>query len=317
MSAEGLLRVVFMGTPGFAADILEDLAPQVDVLCVYTQPDRIRGRGNKTVPSPVKVKAQELGLAVRTVSSFKDPTSVEELAALEPDVICVAAFGAILPKAVLDIAPLGCVNVHGSILPRWRGAAPVERAILAGDAEAGVCIMRMEEGLDTGDYCICRKIPIEGRNAEELTRELASLGAGALITALGQLRCGAIRWTTQDESQVTYAQKIAKHELDISPDQDAADAARRVQASSAAHPSKCILGDRTVTVLSARTAEPRAVAAPSTGQACFTEGRLLLGCAEGVLEVLSLKPDGKRAMTAQQFAQGMPGLKEGISWEAL
>ena len=317
MSAEEPLRAVFMGTPPFAADILEDVSSRVEVVCVYTQPDRVRGRGNKTVPSAVKVKAQELGLPVRTVSSFKDPTSVEELASLKPDVICVAAFGAILPKAVLDIAPLGCVNVHGSILPRWRGAAPIERAILAGDAEAGVSIMRMEEGLDTGDFCICRKISIEDRSAEELTGELASLGAGALITAREQLRSGAIHWTKQDESQVTYAQKIAKHELDISPDQDAACAARRVQASSAAHPSKCILGNRTVTVLTAKVVEQDASDVPAAARVRFAQERLLLGCAEGALEVLSLKPDGKRAMTAQQFAQGMPGLKEGISWEAL
>ena len=144
------MRVVFMGTPAFAATILDDLAEQHDVAAVYTRPDAVRGRGKRLEPSPVKAAAERRGLRVLTPRTLRDEAAQRELASFAPDVICVAAYGAILPKEVLDIPRFGCLNVHASLLPRWRGAAPIERAILAGDEEAGVCIMRMEVGLDTG-----------------------------------------------------------------------------------------------------------------------------------------------------------------------
>lgn len=316
MSSEGSrLRAAFMGTPAFAADILEELSHHVEVVCAFTQPDRVRGRGKKLEPSPVKVKAEELGIPVLCVSSFKESGSVEELASFAPDVICVAAFGALLPKSVLDIPPLGCLNVHASILPRWRGAAPIERAILAGDAEAGVCIMRMEEGLDTGDHCIMRRIPISGMSAPQVTEELASLGASALVTALGQIRDGQAHWTKQDEDAVTYAEKIGKHELDLDPETSATECERRVRASSDAHPSKCKIGKRGVTVLGARVVDDERLASkvvPSV--AASIDGHLILGCADGALEVCSLKPDGKRGMDAQEFIRGYQALEDGVSW---
>lgn len=310
------LKVVFMGTPLFAADILEELASHEDVICAYTQPDRVRARGSKTQASPVKERAQALGVSVRCVPGFKDVADVEALARLEPDVICVAAFGAILPASVLDIPRLGCINVHASILPRWRGAAPIERAILAGDAEAGVCIMQMEEGLDTGDFCICRRIPIGDMTAEALTSELATMGAAALVSALAQMRHGNARWTAQDESLVTYASKIGKRELYVDPEADALSNVRRVRASSAAHPAKCRIGDRALTIMEARLADagPRS---PHQGEAWSDGGRLLLGCAEGALEAVRVKPDGKREMLGREFAQGMPALKDGTGWSAL
>ncbi len=165
------MRVVFMGTPAFAATILDDLAEQHDVAAVYTRPDAVRGRGKRLEPSPVKAAAERRGLRVLTPRTLRDEAAQRELASFAPDVICVAAYGAILPKEVLDIPRFGCLNVHASLLPRWRGAAPIERAILAGDEEAGVCIMRMEEGLDTGAYCVCRTARIDGKTAPELTDE--------------------------------------------------------------------------------------------------------------------------------------------------
>lgn len=313
------MRVVFMGTPAFAATILEELALHHEVAAVYTRPDAVRGRGKKLEPSPVKELAASLGLEVRTPRTLRDAAVQDELAALEPDVICVAAYGAILPAEVLSIPRLGCLNVHASLLPRWRGAAPVERAILAGDEEAGVCIMRMEEGLDTGAFCVSRAVTVGDMGAEELTDELANLGARALITALEHVGRGHASWVEQDEDAVTYAEKIGKGELDLDPDVDAAQNVRRVRASSAAHPSRCVIAGRRVTVLAARAVDDEGAAAlPSTnpGQARLVRKRFVLGARDGAFEVLELKPDGKKAMTGQAFAAGAPALRaEDARWE--
>ena len=193
------MRIVFMGTPDFAASVLSELASQHEVVAVYTRPDAVRGRGKQLVPSPVKVEACERGIPVFTPKTLRDADEQQALAALEPDVICVAAYGMLLPAEVLSIPEHGCLNVHASLLPRWRGAAPIERAILSGDEEVGVCIMRMEEGLDTGDYCVCRSLEVGDKDVALLTDLLADLGAHALLTALTQLEAGCIRWTRQDE----------------------------------------------------------------------------------------------------------------------
>ena len=201
------MRIVFMGTPDFAASVLSELASQHEVVAVYTRPDAVRGRGKQLVPSPVKVEACERGIPVFTPKTLRDADEQQALAALEPDVICVAAYGMLLPAEVLSTPEHGCLNVHASLLPRWRGAAPIERAILSGDEETGVCIMRMEEGLDTGDYCVCRSLEVGDKDVALLTDLLADLGAHALLTALTQLEAGCIRWTRQDEEHVTYAEK--------------------------------------------------------------------------------------------------------------
>ncbi|OUO88916.1 methionyl-tRNA formyltransferase [Gordonibacter sp. An230] len=313
------MRVVFMGTPCFAAAILENLAQQHEVAAVYTRPDAVRGRGRRLEASPVKASAERLGLPVRTPRSLRDEAVQRELAAFEPDVVCVAAYGAILPKEVLDLPRFGCLNVHASLLPRWRGAAPVERAILAGDEETGVCVMRMEEGLDTGAYCVCRTTSVAGKSADDLTEELADLGSHALLTALVRVERGADVWTEQDERRATYAEKVAKGELDLSPEAPARVLERRVRASSAAHPSRAVVAGRGLTVLSASEAEgdARALAEGlAPGGVRFVGKRLLLGTAEGALEVLSCKPDGKQAMDAKAFAAGVHGIKDGnLTWE--
>lgn len=307
------LRIVFMGTPLFAADILEDLAPQANIVCVYTQPDKIRSRGKKAEASAVKQVAEKLGLPVRTLSSFANAQDVSALKELQPDVICVAAFGVILPAEVLEIPPLGCINVHASTLPRWRGAAPIERAILAGDTEVGVCVMRMEEGLDTGDFCVARRLHVGDMSTSELLSELALLGAQALLTALSQIQEGSVFWTPQDHDDATYACKIEKGELFLNPERMVCDNVRRVRASSAGHPSKCIIGGRVVTITRASDAHPHSEL-PSVGNAIFQDKRLVLGCSDGAFVVDSLKPDGKREMSAHEFAAGFPVLKQGVTW---
>lgn len=315
------MRVVFMGTPEFAATILEDLSQQHEVVAVYTRPDAVRGRGKQLEPSPVKRTAERLGLPVLTPRTLRTEEAQAELAAFEPEVICVAAYGAILPKAVLDIPSHGCLNVHASLLPRWRGAAPVERALLAGDEETGVCVMRMEEGLDTGAFCVCRTARIDAKTADELTDELANLGSHALLTALVHVQNDAAEWTEQDESLVTYASKIEKGELDPLPTDTAATAVLKVRASSAAHPARTILAGRPVTLCA--LVEPDdargrdLVSGLSAGEIRFAGKRLFLGFADGAAEVLSVKPDGKQAMDAKAFAAGVQGIKAGgLCWEA-
>ena len=226
------MRVVFMGTPDFAASILIELKEQHDVVAVYTRADAVRGRGKKLVPSPVKEVALGANIPVFEPRTLRDEAEVERLRALDPDVICVAAYGMILPQAVLDIPKHGCLNVHASLLPKYRGAAPIERAILNGDDEAGVCIMRMEAGLDTGDYCICRSCQIAGMNAERLTGELADKGAYALLSALYDVEHGVQRWVKQVEEDATWAPKIEKGELNLNPAIECVENLRHVQACS-------------------------------------------------------------------------------------
>lgn len=343
------MRVVFMGTPAFAATILEELARHHEVVAAYTRPDAVRGRGKRLEPSPVKALAEQLGIEARTPRTLRDAGVQAELAALAPDVACVAAYGMLLPPEVLAIPRLGCVNVHASLLPRWRGAAPVERAILAGDVETGVSLMRMEEGLDTGPYCVQRSIPIAGKAAPDLADELANLGARGLLTALELLEAGEPHWTSQDEADgVTYAAKLERGELDLAPDATALQNVRRVQASSEAHAARCAIGGRPVSVLEAawvvaddgrldpEASEPRVASADlplleelDCGEATWMNGRLYLACAHteshgdpeepsNLLEVVRLKPDGKRAMEAKAFAAGMPALRDGnVRWESV
>ncbi|MEG1624307.1 MAG: methionyl-tRNA formyltransferase [Raoultibacter sp.] len=316
------MNIIFMGTPDFSATVLEELVNQHTVCAVYTRPDAVSGRGKELIASPVKRRALQLGLPVHTPKSLRDPQVIAEIAAYEPDVICVAAFGAILPTEVLSIPKYGCVNVHASLLPKWRGAAPIERSILAGDVETGVCVMRMEEGLDTGDYCICRTIAIEDKGARELTDELANLGAYALLTALIHLESGVDEWVVQDESQVTYAEKIGKRELFLDPFATVRENALRVQASSHPHPARCVIAGRSVTIGCAWPVEDYAVwehcSDLGSGQVRFVCKRLFLGCANGPLEVFAVQPDGKQAMEAKAFAAGLHNIKSNtLTWEKL
>lgn len=309
------MRVVFMGTPKLAADILVEIAQQHEVVCVYTRPDAVRGRGAKLEPSSVKAAAERLGIPVRTATSLRDAEEQAHLAELAPDAICVAAYGCILPREVLEIPRYGCLNVHASLLPRWRGAAPIERAILAGDEQTGVCIMRMEEGLDTGPYCVRRATEVEGKSAAELTDELANLGARALLTGLSVVEQGGAEWTFQDDAAATYAEKLAKDELYPDPAEPAAAMVRKVLASSEAHPARAVIAGRSATVERVALPEDERAAALcdglEQGAVRFAAKRLFLGTGDGAVEVLSLKPDGKKSMDARAFAAGVQGIKAG------
>lgn len=309
------MRVVFMGTPKLAADILVEIAQQHEVVCVYTRPDAVRGRGAKLEPSSVKAAAERLGIPVRTATSLRDAEEQAHLAELAPDAICVAAYGCILPREVLEIPRYGCLNVHASLLPRWRGAAPIERAILAGDDQTGVCIMRMEEGLDTGPYCVRRATEVEGKSAAELTDELANLGARALLTGLSVVEQGGAEWTFQDDAAATYAEKLAKDELYPDPAEPAAAMVRKVLASSEAHPARAVIAGRSATVERVALPDDERAAALcdglEQGAVRFAAKRLFLGTDDGAVEVLSLKPDGKKSMDARAFAAGVQGIKAG------
>ena len=316
------MRVVFMGTPQLAADILVELAQQHEVVCVYTRPDAVRGRGAKLEPSPVKAVAERLEIPVRTPKTLRDPQEQQALEELAPDAICVAAYGCILPAEVLSIPQFGCLNVHASLLPRWRGAAPIERSILAGDAQTGVCIMRMEEGLDTGPYCVRRATEVPGKTAAELTDELANLGARALLTGLSVVEQGGAEWIEQDDAKATYAEKLAKDELFLHPTDEATVALRKVLASSDAHPCRAVVANRSVTVLVAAPVEDERGCALcegiASGEVRFASKRLFIGVADGAIELVSVKPDGKKPMEGRAFAAGIQGIKAGgFTWEGL
>ena len=330
------MRIIFMGTPKFASVILEKLnswarVSNSEVVGVFTNADAKSNRGNKLLPSEVKKCAIENDLAVFDPKTLRDEELQQQIRDLKPDVICVAAYAKILPKEVLEIPRYGCINVHASLLPRWRGAAPVERAILAGDEFAGVSIMKMEEGLDTGDFTETRKTPINDKSTQELTLELADLGAGALVDVLGKLDSGAnVVWSGQEDyakvTAITYADKIDKREVLLSPIDGAQAAARKVQASSDSHPAKCIIDGKVVRITRANIACQVVpdIGSRSGGEVVpdiayagvlWHKKKLYLKTSDGLLEVLRLKPDGKKEMDALSFVAGAQNVrKNAASW---
>lgn len=302
------MRIVFMGTPEFAVPSLRALAGAHDVRLVLTRPDAVRGRGRRLEPSAVKAAATELGIDVLETKRITDDV-MAAIRAAEPDAIVVAAFGCILPDAVLTAAPLGCVNVHASSLPRWRGAAPIQRAILSGDARAGVSIMRVVHDLDAGAYCRQADVEVDEKSCPQVMGELAELGARELLVALRQMEDGTAEWVEQDESKVTYARKVEKAEMLLDPAATALDNRRRVQTSLDAAPARMAVAGRGVRVLAARVAGDDT----SQGEVIVQHGRVIAGCADGAIELLRVKPDGKREMDASAWAAGLH--QSQLAWE--
>ena len=314
-----MMRIVFMGTPGLAATVLESLARHHEIVAAFTRPDAVRGRGKKLVASPVKERASALGVPVFTPKSLRCDEPLALIESLAPEAICVAAYGALLPCEILAVPRHGCFNVHTSLLPRWRGAAPIERAIMARDRETGVCIMRMEEGLDTGPYCVRKTTPVADKYLEDLVGELASLGSEALIEALDGVEDGSLSWTPQPEEGLTYASKIGKRELDFGPDGLVEDICAKVRASNDSHPSRIQVARKRVAVERAQVVTDVS-AIPlegglAAGKAAFVAKRLLIGAADGIVELEQVKPEGKKSMEGRAFAAGIQGIKNKlVTW---
>ena len=314
------LNVIFAGTPDFAAESLAALlASRHRVIAVYTQPDRPAGRGRKLTASPVKRLALEHELPVYQPESLKAPEAQAELAALEADLMVVVAYGLILPRAVLEIPRLGCLNVHASLLPRWRGAAPIQRAIEAGDAESGVTIMQMDEGLDTGDMLLMRRTPITtATTGGELHDSLAALGGEAVVEALDALAAEDLPATPQPEAGVTYAAKLSKAEAELDFRDPADRLAARIRAFNPWPVAWCAFGDDRLRLLMAETDDLAAGEAPTTpGTLLDHDGEALrIACGpEGcdVLRVTRAQLPGGKALPvrdllharAERFATGL------------
>lgn len=290
---------MFMGTPAFAVPSLEALASRHDVVLVVTQPDAPSGRGSALRPSEVKTAAISLGLEVYQPTTLKG-AAVERIGSARPDVICVAAFGMLLPPEVLEIPRHGCLNVHASLLPRHRGAAPIQRAVLEGDAETGVSIMLMEQGLDTGPYARQVRVPVGERYVAEVERDLARVGAEALLEVLEEVETGAVAWTVQDAGLATYASKIVKDDVALLPELTVAEAHARVRAATRRAPARACLGDREVTVV---RAHPTGSVTPPGG-VCMADGLPVLGFGDGSLALEVVRPAGKGDMPGADWARG-------------
>lgn len=295
------LRIVFAGTPEFAAEHLKALLDTPhEIVAVYTQPDRPAGRGQKLMPSPVKQLAVENGLPVLQPPTLRDPAAQAELAALKPDLMVVVAYGLILPQVVLDIPRLGCINSHASLLPRWRGAAPIQRAVEAGDAQSGVTVMQMEAGLDTGPMLLKVSTPISADDTGgSLHDRLAELGPNAVVEAIAGLAAGTLKGEVQDDALATYAHKLNKEEARIDWSRPADELERRIRAFTPWPVCHTSLGDAALKVLGAKPAHGKG--APGTILDANRDG-LLVACGEGALLLTRLQlPGGKPLAFADLF----------------
>jgi methionyl-tRNA formyltransferase len=293
------MRVVFMGTPGFAVPTLAMLLAQHEVIAAYSRPDRPAGRGRKIVQAAVVTAASDAGVEIRQPQTLRGSDAVSRLSEDRPDVVVVAAYGAILPPEVLAVPRYGCLNVHASLLPRWRGAAPVQRAILAGDTQTGVTIMKMEKGLDTGPWCLQESLPVDGLTAQELTSRLAALGAHAMERVLSGLPTGALEWHAQDETKATYAAKVTRSDVALDPTLTVDQALARVRASGPSAPCRASIMDRDFTVLSAHRHDGWLVPGMAS-----CERELVLGVSDGAVRLDAIVPEGRSVMSAEAYVRG-------------
>jgi methionyl-tRNA formyltransferase len=292
------MRVIFMGTPDFSVPVLQALVDAGHEVCaVYSQPPRPAGRGKKDRPSPVHACALELGLPVRCPVNFKDPATVSELAGLGADIAVVVAYGLILPQVVLDAPRLGCLNIHASLLPRWRGAAPIHRAIMAGDAETGVCIMQMEAGLDTGPVLLQVATPIAPEETTgELHDRLSEMGAKAIVTALADLP--ELTAEPQSADGVTYATKIDKAEARVDWSRPAVEVARLIRGLAPFPGAWADVAGERIKFLGARAID-------TTGEAGQVLAGFTVACGSGAVEITRLQREGKKPMDTAEALRGL------------
>ena len=300
------LRLIFMGTPDFAVPtLLELVAHGHEIVAVYTRAAKPAGRGMKLQLSPVEQEARRLGIPVLTPATLKTPEARDEFRAHHADAAVVVAYGMILPKAILDAPPLGCFNLHGSLLPRWRGAAPINRAIMAGDAESGVMVMKMDAGLDTGDVAMAERLAIpDTMTAADLHDALAPLGADLMVRAMGALERGKLQLTKQSEDGVTYAAKIEKAEARIDWSRPAREVLRHIHGLSPFPGAWCemALDGEQVRVKILRCE----LAAGSGAPGDLLDDCLTVACGDGAIRILDLQRAGRAPMKADVFLRGAP-----------
>ena len=299
------LRVIFAGTPDFAASALTALIESDhEVVAIYTQPDRPAGRGRKLRASPVKEVALKHDIPVLQPENLKEPEAQDALRAFNADVMVVAAYGLILPQVVLDIPRLGCLNIHASLLPRWRGAAPIQRAIAAGDKESGITIMQMNAGLDTGDILQLFPCPITAEdNGGDLHDRLATIGANAIVKILNDLESNKLKLTKQDDSLATYAHKLDKKEALINWQSSASEIERLIRAFNPWPVAFTNINDKTLRIWQAQALTENSDLKAGTIIACDKKG-IDICCGEGTLRLLKLQPSGSKAMDIASFMNG-------------
>ena len=300
------LKLVYMGTADFAVPALRALAEsRHEVVAVYTQPARPAGRGMRTRPSPIERAAAALNLPIVTPTTLKAESVAATLASFGADLAVVAAYGLILPLAILDVPRLGCINLHGSALPRWRGAAPIQRAILAGDRETGVTVIQMEAGLDTGPMLALKTVPIgDGTTAQQLHDQLAGLAADMVVPAVDRLAEGKIDVTPQPDQGAVYAHKIEKSEGRIDWRQSAIAIDRQVRALNPWPGCWTELDDQRFRVLEGRPDEARDVGAVEPGT--VLDEHLTVACGEGAFHITRLQRSGGKPMASSDFLRGLP-----------
>ena len=308
-----VLRLAFMGTPDFAVPALAELIAQGhDIAAVYSQPPRPSGRGLETTPGPVHKFAQTAGLDVRTPLSLKSPDEQAAFAALNLDAAVVVAYGLLLPKAILAAPKLGCFNLHGSLLPRWRGAAPIQRAVMAGDLETGVMVMHMDEGLDTGPVLMAERVTIGRKTMGELSDQLSRLGADLMVRALGALERSQVSEQPQAQDGVTYAKKIEKSEARIFWSTSANEIDRQIRGLSPSPGAWTEGSQNGVDRIKILLAEPAEGSGPP-GHIIEVGEKLTVACGQGALSILRLQRAGSTAQDAVTFQRGYP-LKRGASF---
>lgn len=298
------LRLIFMGTPDFAVPtLLELVAHGHEIVAVYTRAPKPAGRGMKLQPTPVEQEARRLGIAVLTPTTLRTAEALAEFRARNADAAVVVAYGMILPQAILDAPRYGCFNLHASLLPRWRGAAPINRAIMAGDAESGVMVMKMDAGLDTGDVAMAERLAItDAMTAADLHDALAPLGADLMVRAMGALERGALQLTKQSEDGVTYAAKIEKAEARIDWKRPAREVLRHIHGLSPFPGAWCeIASDGEPARIKMLRCEP-AKGSGTAGE--VLDDGLTIACGDGAIRILELQREGKARMKAADFLRG-------------
>jgi methionyl-tRNA formyltransferase len=304
------LRLIFMGTPEFAVPtLLELVAHGHEIAAVYTRAPKPGGRGMKLQATPVEQEARRLGIPVLTPATLKTPEALEEFRAKNVDAAVVVAYGMILPQAILDAPKFGCFNLHASLLPRWRGAAPINRAVMSGDAETGVMVMKMDVGLDTGDVAMAERLTITDKmTASDVHDALARLGADLMVRAMAALERGALQLTKQSEAGVTYAAKIEKVEAKIEWNRPAHDVLRHIHGLSPFPGawSEVVVDGEAVRLKILRCESARGSGAPGS----LLDDQLTIACANGAIRIIDLQRAGKAPMKTAEFLRGTP-LKSG------